>query len=69
MQENIKHTLYNKDSVNILIYRTLGFYYYITFILQYIKNMLLNIFKLYISKYIIKIEKNLMYFKIYSLYI
>ena len=37
-----------------------------------LENMLLNIFKFYILKYIIKIEKNLpflMYFKIYSLYI
>ena len=38
-----------------------------------LENILLNIFKFYISKYIIKIEKNLniflIYFKIYSLYI
>ena len=37
-----------------------------------LENILLNIFKFYILKYIIKIEKNLLfliYFKIYSLYI
>ena len=37
-----------------------------------LENILLNIFKFYILKYIIKIDKNLpflIYFKIYSLYI